>query len=146
MDTAASSSFAFSAQGNQGFAIPIAYALGIAKSVEAGRGTSAVHVGGTAFIGVVFFGSGSAQAPSGSNAAVSELEVGEVVGGAPAEQAGITAGDTITGFAGTALTSPEQLTHLLVGHHPGDKVALSWTDSSGQSHTATVTLASGPPA
>ena len=26
----------------------------------------------------------------------------------------------------------------------GDKVSVTWTDSSGESHTATVTLASGP--
>ncbi len=30
-------------------------------------------------------------------------------------------------------------------YHPGDKVQIGWTDSSGQSHTATVQLSSGPP-
>ena len=38
MDTAASQSFAFSAQGNAGFAIPISAAIPIAKDIEAGRG------------------------------------------------------------------------------------------------------------
>ena len=30
-------------------------------------------------------------------------------------------------------------------YKPGDKVTIGWTDASGQTHTATVTLSSGPP-
>ena len=30
-------------------------------------------------------------------------------------------------------------------YHPGDKVQVAWTDSSGGTHTATVQLSSGPP-
>ena len=29
-------------------------------------------------------------------------------------------------------------------HHPGDQVSVGWTDESGQTHTSTLTLASGP--
>jgi hypothetical protein len=32
----------------------------------------------------------------------------------------------------------------MAAHKPGDKVALTWTDASGASHTATVTLVQGP--
>jgi hypothetical protein len=30
-------------------------------------------------------------------------------------------------------------------HHPGDSMPVAWMDVSGQQHTATVRLASGPP-
>jgi hypothetical protein len=35
---------------------------------------------------------------------------------------------------------------VLVKYHPGDSIQVSWTDQSGQSHTATLTLATGPAA
>jgi len=69
-----------------------------------------------------------------------------VVDGAPAQLAGIGAGDTIVSLGGHTVTSASQLTKLLVPHHPGQKVQIVWEGSTGQSHTATVTLASGPPA
>ena len=31
-------------------------------------------------------------------------------------------------------------------YSPNDKVEIEWVDSSGQSHTATIELGSGPPA
>ena len=34
----------------------------------------------------------------------------------------------------------------MVPYQPGDKVDVTWIDSSGASHHATVTLGSGPPA
>ena len=57
MDSAAStgSQFAFGdgqSGGADGYAIPIAHALAIVKQIESGRGSSSVHVGGTAFLGV----------------------------------------------------------------------------------------------
>ncbi len=56
MDTAASagSSFQYNGQssGTQGFAIPIDTALSIARTIEAGSGSSTVHIGETAFLGV----------------------------------------------------------------------------------------------
>ena len=56
MDTAASAgtSFQYNGQssGTQGFAIPIDTALSIAKTIEAGSGSSTVHIGETAFLGV----------------------------------------------------------------------------------------------
>jgi hypothetical protein len=33
---------------------------------------------------------------------------------------------------------------VLGAHEPGDQVRIAWTDTSGQSHSATVTLATGP--
>jgi S1-C subfamily serine protease len=63
----------------------------------------------------------------------------------PAQEAGINTGDVITSLDNQTVSSPTSLTNLLEPYHPGDKVTLGWTDSSGQSHTATVVLSSGPP-
>ena len=120
MDTAASQSFTFSAQGNQGFAIPISTAWTIAKDIEADHGTSTVHIGATAFIGLQISPSGSSSLGFGSGpssgsgfgqtpSTVSGLDVSNVVGGTPAQKAGIAAGDVITKFDGHTITNDGQL-------------------------------------
>jgi S1-C subfamily serine protease len=162
MDTAASQSFTFSAQGNQGFAIPISEAWTIAKSIEANKGSSTTHVGPTAFIGLQIspngsssfgFGSGTGSGTgSGSGGlgqsptTTSGLDISNVVGGTPAQKAGIAAGDVVTKFDGHTITTDGQLTDLLVPYHPGQKATITWATPDGASHTATITLASGPPA
>ena len=66
--------------------------------------------------------------------------------GSGADSAGIQAGDTIVGIDGDTVSSAQALTHALVKYSPNDKVEIEWVDSSGQSHTATIELGSGPPA
>ena len=70
--------------------------------------------------------------------------VAGVVGGSAAEKAGITAGSTITAVGGTAISSSTDLTTALSERDPGDRVSVTWTDASGNTHTAPVTLGSGP--
>jgi S1-C subfamily serine protease len=72
--------------------------------------------------------------------------VAGVVSGGPAAQAGLTTGDVITSLDGQSVASATAISQILVGHHPGDKVQINWVDSSGQSHSGTVELGSGPPA
>ncbi|MGA3220685.1 MAG: trypsin-like peptidase domain-containing protein, partial [Acidimicrobiales bacterium] len=149
MDTAASQSFAFSAQGNAGFAVPMSAAIPIAKDIEAGEAGATVHIGATAFLGVLVGSTGSNPyfgQYSGGNGASTGVAVSNVVSGGPAQAAGLVAGDTIISLGGQTVTSPSQLTKLLVPHHPGQRVQLGWEDQTGQSHTTTVTLGSGPPA
>jgi S1-C subfamily serine protease len=67
-----------------------------------------------------------------------------VVSGSPADSAGLDRGDVISSVAGTSVDSATALTRLLDRYHPGDKVKLAWTDLTGQSHGATVKLATGP--
>jgi S1-C subfamily serine protease len=52
----------------------------------------------------------------------------------------------IASLGGQSVSTGTDIQNILVGHHPGDTISIGWTDSSGQSHTATVTLASGPTA
>jgi len=66
------------------------------------------------------------------------------VKGEAAAKAGITSGSTLTSLDGVALTSSDQVTSILAGHKPGDKVQVGWNDRNGRSHTATVTLGVAP--
>jgi len=72
--------------------------------------------------------------------------VAGVLSGSAAAQAGLAEGDVITSVAGHTIASSTDVSSALAAHHPGDKISLSWTDQSGQSQTATVTLGSGPAA
>ena len=147
INTAASSGFQFQSAGTQAtqaFAIPINEALAIAQQIEAGQASTTVHLGPTGLLGVGVMPASSAAAngiQAGSGAAIAE-----VVPGAPAAQAGLSAGDVITSAGGQRVTSPKGLQAALEQHHPGDSISIGWTDQSGQTHTATVTLVNGPAA
>jgi len=165
VDTAASAGFSFQSsgqsQGNQGFAIPINTALNLARQIEAGNASSTVHIGETAFLGVEIspqggssnsnngggFGGifGNSGNTGSSGPSVAGASVAGVVTNEPAQEAGIAQGDVITSLGGTSIGSADALTNAMATHHPGDKVSIGWTDTSGQTHTATVQLSSGPP-
>src|SRR5581483_692735 len=108
MDTAASVSFAFQGSGD-GYAIPINKALALAKQIAAGRASTTVHVGSTPFLGL--------SVPTSSD--VSGVVVSDVVGGGPADKAGIVAGDTIRTLNGRAVSSYSNLTKALLLHRAG---------------------------
>jgi S1-C subfamily serine protease len=147
MDTAGSSSYSFQASASTGYAIPINQVLATAAAIEAAHGSSVIHVGATAFVGVLISTSGQGGFGSGgSGSGSSDAQLSGVVSGGPAAKAGLVAGDVITSFDGQTVTSESTISSALVGLHPGDRVELGWVDTSGQSHTATVQLASGPPA
>ncbi len=138
MNTAASSSSGrFSnAASTTGFAIPIAKATSIASQIESGTRTSTIHIGYPAFLGVQL--ASSAQTQTGG------ATISGVVSGSAAAKAGLASGDTITAVDGKAVSSPTTLSTIMTSHRPGDQVQLSYTTSSGQSKTVTVTLGQGP--
>ena len=121
----------------QGYAIPIDTALTIAKQIEASAGSSTVHIGATAFMGVGI----SSTAGQTSGVALSGTEAGTA-----AAKAGLAAGDVITAINGTTVTTGTQISEALIPLHPGDKLSVTYTDISGQSHTTTLTLGTGPSA
>lgn len=122
----------------QGFAIPINTALSIAKQIEAGQGSSTVHIGPTAFVGLEI---------GGTNQGFSQgVELAGTQPGTPAAEAGLGQGDVVTALDGKSVSTGTDITEILVGHRPGDKVSIAWTDVEGQSHTATLTLGTGPAA
>jgi len=156
IDTAASTNYQFGGGGNgfggygnsgngsssqgsatQGYTIPIDTALTIARQIEAGQGSSTVHIGETAFIGLEI--SADQQYSNG-------VLIQGTVAGTPAANAGITGGDLITAINGQSVTTGTQISEALISHHPGDKITVTWLDQSDASHTATVTLGTGPAA
>jgi S1-C subfamily serine protease len=148
MNTAAYSGYTFSGGfGNpannttQGFAIPIDKALTIAKQIESGQSSDQVHIGATGFLGVALATGSAGFGATGSGVYVQGTEPG-----LPAYKAGLTQGDTITSVAGQSVNSEADVQAVIEQHHPGDKITITWTDINGNSHSATVTLATGPSA
>jgi S1-C subfamily serine protease len=155
MDTAASSSFSFqSSTAGEGFAIPINQVVAISKQILSGQSTSLVHIGSTALIGVYI--SNTTQCTNqntglsgGGSGAAGALVCG-VVSNTPAAGTGLAnsgttnAYDTITALAGKPVTSAQSLLSLMDTHHPGDRVVVTWVDASGASHSASLTLTTGP--
>jgi S1-C subfamily serine protease len=131
------SSSSASGSATQGYAIPINTALSIAKQIEAGQASSTVHIGPTAFLGLEIANSGQG---------VQGVGLAGTQSGTAAAQAGLGQGDTVTALDGKPVSTGTDIQNILIAHHPGDKVSIAWTDSAGQSHTATLTLGTGPTA
>ncbi len=128
---------------SEGYAIPINTALDIATKIESGQGGGNIQIGPPAFLGVVI-SSGSSNGFSGGSTSAAVVQA--VQPGTPAARAGLAAGDQIVGLDGRTVDAPTALKSILKTHKPGDRVSIRWLDSSGGQHTATVQLASGPPA
>jgi S1-C subfamily serine protease len=136
MDTAASAGFTFTGQPiGQGFAIEIDTVKTIAAEIRASQGSQTIHIGPTAFIGVDI-----ASKSSGYPGA----HVLNVVPGSAAANAGLGGGDVITSLGGSSVTSPTGLTEALVPYSPGEEVTMQWRDPTGATHSASITLGTGP--
>jgi S1-C subfamily serine protease len=144
IDTAGSAGLSFQSggesAGNRGYAIPINEATSVAKEIESGSSSSTVHIGSTGFLGVQI--DSNAQAAGGS---IPGAEVAGVITGSRAQVAGLAVGDVITSVNGQTVPSADALTKLLEPLHPGDKVTIGWTNSLGQTESASVQPSSGPP-
>jgi S1-C subfamily serine protease len=143
----------------QAFSIPINEAVTMAKQIVAGDASSTVHIGTTGFLGIEVSSADSSSSTggfgenggfggssSGTGTTTSGATVEGTLSGSPAATAGLAAGDVITSVAGQSVTSSAQISSILSSGHPGDKVTVIWTDTEGQSHTASIALASGPAA
>jgi S1-C subfamily serine protease len=166
IDTASAGSggFQFQAPANEGFSVPINSAVTTARKIEAGSSSPTIHVGPTAFLGVLVEppgtagngiggvfgnggngGSGNGGSGSGSGGSTSSgAYIAEVVPGGPADQAGLQAGDTITSVDGHSVSSPDSLTSVMLSEKPNSSVQVVYIDNSGNRQTANVRLASGP--
>ena len=122
----ASNSSATSGNIGVGFAIPIDYARSIADEII--RTGKATHP----YVGV------TAQ-PADASGANKGARVVSVVGGGPADKAGIIAGDVITKVDSKAIDNVDALVAATRLHKVGDVVTLTYT-RNGQSTTVSVTL------
>jgi S1-C subfamily serine protease len=119
------------------YAIPINTALAVVKQIDSGHATGTVTIGTPGFLGVEIDGSPTAQGGPGAT-------ISAIVSGTPAEQVGLRPGDLITAIDNTTIGTSATLGQVLRAHHGGDTVSLTWTDASGQSHTASAALIAGP--
>jgi S1-C subfamily serine protease len=146
MDTAASVAEGYGrAASSDGFAIPISRALSVVKQIASGKTTATVHIGTTALLGVEVTDTVGYRTPYNSSATGSTVVIAGVASGSPAAKAGLTAGDTIVRLDGHTVSSSSSVTKVMLTLHPGQHVAVIYSDATGQQHTTTVTLGSGAP-
>jgi S1-C subfamily serine protease len=144
MDTAASTGFAFqAASASDAYAIPINTAVTLAKQIESGKASIAVHIGPTPLLGVQV-ASTVGNGGFGGGTSTGAVIAGTVAGG-PADSAGLAAGDVITAINGRTVSTPSAIASIILTKKPGAKITVTYTDQSGTSQTTTVTLGSGPP-
>jgi S1-C subfamily serine protease len=143
MDTAASVSYAFrQISAGDGYAIPINKVMTLAKQIEARKASASVHVGKTAFLGVEVVDPSTADGYFGTT---SGALITGVASGGPASASGLGVGDTITALGGHTIASPIALTSAVLAQKAGTKVSVTYVDTTGTNHSASVTLGSGPP-
>ena len=114
-----------------GYAIPIQRVLTIEHDILAGDASGSVTIGTKAALGIAV------------DSRTSAPYVTEVMS-ASAAHAGLTAGDTITAVDGTTVSSYDELRSVLARLDPGQTVRVTWTDSSGAVHHASITLGTAP--
>jgi S1-C subfamily serine protease len=147
---------------NVGFAIPMNKAMAIARLIYAGKATASVQIGPHAIMGVEVTsvacaegqdgctGLGATSSPFGTPPTTYRAPASQgavvlaVVSGAPAQKAGLAAGDVIVSVDGRAVTSPTMLTARLGLHKVGDNVSISWLGENGQRHSSSLKLIQGP--
>jgi S1-C subfamily serine protease len=132
--------FSFSGgDAGEAYAIPIQKALDVARRITSGTGGEGIHIGATR--GVLGIGVGDLNQSDGQGAGVQR-----VASGSPADDAGITEGSLITAINGTSVGSSSDLTRIMAPYSANAKVKVTWVDDSGDSHRATISLESAPPA
>jgi S1-C subfamily serine protease len=129
IDTAANTSGT-----TRGFAIPINVARSLASQILSGNETTSIHIGYPGFLGV-----GVAKSTTRSGAKITG-----VLSGGPAASSGIVAGDVITRVGSAKIASPTALSKVMVGLDPGTKTTVTYVNTKGQTHTTSITLATGP--
>lgn len=124
--------------------------LPIVEKMLDGKSENGIIIGSSSFLGIATLDaseSPQSEMPFGgtpSSCSVSGVTVEQVIVGSPAAKAGILAGDVITAFDGTAVTSDAELKTLILEHRPGAPVQVTYTTASGTIITVSLHLGTGP--
>jgi S1-C subfamily serine protease len=127
-----------------GYAIPTNDALAIVNQIRAGQASSQVVLGQVGYLGISatdLTPAIAAQLGLSTNSGALVVSLGS---GSAADQAGMPQYAVITNIAGTPITSVTELGNVVHSYKPGDQVQVTWSDQAGASHTATITLTTGP--
>jgi S1-C subfamily serine protease len=146
MNTAAATSDRFFGQNGSStaFAIPINRALQLAHQIEAEQDSANVHIGERGLLGIRVQDIATQvtcdNVPVNSGALVAGVQ-----SDTPANSAGLSACDVIVSLGGKNVATTDDLNAAMFPYHPGDKVAVTWVDQSGQQKHADLALIAGPP-
>jgi S1-C subfamily serine protease len=149
MDTAASSdeggySFGnFAGPAAQAYSIPINTAIAVAKAIENGNATAAIHIGPTAILGIEVDAANTTE-PGAPTSTTTGVTVATVMPNTPAANAGLVAGDVITSFDGHTVSTPAQLSGLEYSLAPGDTANITYVNASGAQESLSFALTTGP--
>jgi S1-C subfamily serine protease len=124
-----------------GYAIPSNTTIDVANRILSGQAGNGVILGQVGYLGVSV--QNLDQGTADQLGISSGVLVQGVQSGSPAENAGITTGSVITAVDNQTIDSTQSLGDALHQHKPGDQVTVTWF-ANGGSHSATVTLTTGP--
>jgi S1-C subfamily serine protease len=148
MNTASANGSSSQSATSIGFAIPINTALAIAEQIQHGQASSTVllpkGIMGVEVLSIAQAEAGTTFQQLPTPAVSKGAYVWQAVPGDPAASAGMTQGDVITKVNGNAVTDPTSLGTIMQKTHPGQSVTVTWVDTSGTTHTASLTLVSSP--
>ena len=125
------------------YAIPSSPAVSIANRILAGQAGNGVIIGPVGYLGVSVETLDPQTASQLGLKITSGALVRSVQADSPAQSAGIKTGAVITGVNNTVIDSSRALGDALHQFKPGDHVKVTWL-YQGATHSATVTLISGP--
>ena len=129
-----------SSASNVNYAIASDNALSVVNQIRSGQTSPQIIYGQVGYIGVSVQTLDAATASQlGLNVSSGAL-VASVQPGSPAAGAGIARYSVITAVGSSPITSSDTLGTAIRSHKPGDRVSVTWVNTSG-THTATVTLA-----
>ncbi|MDQ7993328.1 MAG: S1C family serine protease [Propionicimonas sp.] len=122
-----------STEANRSYAVPIADALEVVRTVEAGHDAGTVRVGPAGYLGIVV-------GETGRNGAT----ITDVVADGPADKVGITVGSTLTEVGGTRIGRNTNLATVIRALEPGEEVTVTWLTPRGEQKQARATLGASP--
>lgn len=115
------------------YAVPIATALGVVATIEAGSDVGTTRVGPAGFLGIQVDTTGRASRG---------VTVTQVVDGSPAAKAGVTTGSTLTKVGDTTITADTNVASVIRALEPGQQTTIAWISPSGTAKQAEVTMGS----
>ncbi len=122
-----------SSQSERSYAVPIADALQVVDTIEAGRDVGTVRVGPAGYMGIVI-----------GEASRYGVTITDVVSGSPADQVGIEIGSTLVQVGDTPVSETTNLATVIRALEPGDEVIVEWLTPRGEERSASVTLTASP--